>query len=130
MNRIKSKQTCTSRNGMLGIGLAELPYRTIIWVLTMMALMALVVSFGNYPQAAHAATTRTTVDDGYGSGGVVGRNTSIALTSSGNPVISYYDDTNRDLKVAVCNDATCSSPTITTVDSERGRGVQLHRPKR
>ena len=39
----------------------------------------------------------TTVD----SGGIVGSHTSLAFNSSGQPTISYYDDTNDDLKFAV-----------------------------
>jgi LPXTG-site transpeptidase (sortase) family protein len=60
-----------------------------------------------------AATVITTLD----SATEVRRDTSLALNSSGFPVISYHDETNRDLKVAVCGDATCTANnTITTVD--------------
>jgi hypothetical protein len=47
----------------------------------------------------------------------VGQYSSLALTSSNLPVISYYDETDYDLKLAVCNDAACMSPTISTIDS-------------
>jgi hypothetical protein len=58
--------------------------------------------------------TITTVD----SDGNVGYYTSIAIGDNGNPVISYYDATNNDLKVAACTTADCSgTSTITTVDS-------------
>jgi hypothetical protein len=52
----------------------------------------------------------------------VGTHTSLALTSSNLPVISYYDLTNYDLKLAVCNDAACTSPTISTLDSAESVG--------
>jgi len=48
----------------------------------------------------------------------VGQYTSIALGSDDLPIISYYDESNRDLKVTHCGNVSCSSGnTITTVDS-------------
>jgi len=56
----------------------------------------------------------TIVDDTDG----VGQDTSIAIGTDGNPVISYHDETNGDLKVAHCGNTLCSTGnTITTVDS-------------
>jgi hypothetical protein len=53
--------------------------------------------------------------------------TSIAVTSSNLPVISYYDYTNGDLKLAVCNNAACTSPTISTLDStENSENFGMH----
>ncbi len=53
------------------------------------------------------------------SGGDVGEDTSLALDSSGNPHISYYDGTNYDLKYARWNGASWE---IETVDSDGSVG--------
>lgn len=50
--------------------------------------------------------------------GDVGKYLSIAVPSDLLPVIAYYDNTNKDLKVIKCSNASCSSTnTITTIDS-------------
>ncbi|MDH3610835.1 MAG: hypothetical protein OEM79_03635 [Nitrosopumilus sp.] len=51
--------------------------------------------------------------------GIVGWNTSIAIGPDNNPVISYYDSTNDDLKVVHCGDISCSTGnTIEILDSD------------
>jgi len=61
-----------------------------------------------------AGGSLTTVD----SSGNVGQYTSITIGADGLPVISYYDLTNGNLKVAHCGNALCDSGNaITTLDS-------------
>ena len=69
----------------------------------------------NDPACAGGNETLSTVD----SAGVVGSYTSLAIGTDGNPVVSYYDGTNGDLKVARCNDPACAggNETLSTVDS-------------
>jgi hypothetical protein len=55
--------------------------------------------------ACSAGNTITTVD----SVGLVTDLTSITIGTDGLPVISYYDNTNQDLKVAKCGSILCIS---------------------
>jgi hypothetical protein len=63
----------------------------------------------------------TTLDDGDGDD--VGRYTSVTIGADGLPLISYYDATNGDLKVAHCHDLACTSAVVTTLDGGGGDDV-------
>jgi len=64
---------------------------------------------------ACTGATLTTLDTG--GAGNVGQYTSITRGADGLGLISFYDVTNADLKVAHCNDAACTSATLTTLDT-------------
>ena len=48
---------------------------------------------------------------------------SVAIISPSTPVFSYFDASNADLKLAICNGDDCSNPQITTVDSTGSVGM-------
>jgi preprotein translocase subunit Sec61beta len=48
--------------------------------------------------------------------GTVGTHAAITIGADGLPLISYYDGSNADLKVAHCDDAACSSASLATLD--------------
>ena len=63
-----------------------------------------------------AGTASSTVD----AAGVTGRFSSLAIGTDGLPLISYYDVTNGDLKVAHCTNLACSSNVTTSVIDNTG----------
>ena len=65
------------------------------------------------PPAGRAAFALTTLD----STGYVGQSPSVTVGTDGFGLISYYDATNADLKVAHCTNAACTAATTTTLDS-------------
>lgn len=58
--------------------------------------------------------TASTIDD---SANIVGEHTSLAIGQDGLGLISYYDATAQDLKVAHCNNIACTSATTTSIDT-------------
>lgn len=64
--------------------------------------------------ACTSGNTSTTID----APGYVGTYSSIAVPSDGLPVISYFDETNNQLKVAKCANSFCTATSsVTPVDS-------------
>ena len=58
------------------------------------------------------------IDRGEGQGGYVGEYNSLAITKDGRPIISYFDSSKNDLKLASCTDNECTSFTNRAVVSE------------
>jgi len=60
--------------------------------------------------------------------GMVGKNSSIALGTDGNPIVSYYDRSNKDLKVVYCNDKGCENfdePIVLDSKGDVGRDSSI-----
>ncbi|MDO8654857.1 MAG: kelch repeat-containing protein, partial [bacterium] len=64
--------------------------------------------------ATCSTKTLTTVDTGTD---ITGKFSGIYCLATDDCKISYYDQSNLDLRMADCDNATCSSKTLTTVDS-------------
>ncbi|TKS59971.1 MAG: hypothetical protein EWM72_01828 [Nitrospira sp.] len=71
------------------------------------------------PDLACTSATLTTTPDRAGN---VGQYSSVTIGTDGLALISYYDATNGDLKVAQCSDSVCTSATRTTLQSEDNVG--------
>ncbi len=83
-------------------------------------LVGLVISQALPPKWIKATANIVIVD---GNSGNEGKYPSVKLNSSGFAVTSYYANPYYDLRVAVCNDALCTNPTISTVDSAGNVGA-------
>ena len=77
------------------------------------------LKFAHCSDAACAGASINTVD-GSLSGADVGQFTSLQLDDHGRPVISYYDATNHQLKLARCADLDCASASSNAVDTGEG----------
>lgn len=71
-------------------------------------------------QCANPACSSGTVSSAIDTGGVVGRYSSIAIGTDGFPLISYYDVTNGDLKMAHCVNLSCVGNVTTSVVDNAG----------
>lgn len=100
----------------------------IVRTICVLALLApLVVMADTSSAGAQTDDSIVTVD----SVGDVGKQPSLTLDAAGNPVVSYYDATNTDLKVLRCGDMNCGSGNVLTRierDDDRGEFSSLTLP--
>jgi hypothetical protein len=75
---------------------------------------------GSVPLLSRALAPSTNSTTTLDSEGNVGQFTSLTVGADGLGLISYYDATNRALKVAHCNDAACSAASTATLDATGG----------
>ena len=86
------------------------PSRLLIGLLITMVIGSTAILVGS-PPALAAPDALSTVD------GDVGRHSSVAIDSAGNPVVAYRDASSNDLNLARCLDPACSAVDIVPVDT-------------
>ncbi|HSE35348.1 MAG TPA: hypothetical protein VLB83_04465 [Candidatus Paceibacterota bacterium] len=69
-----------------------------------------------------SATTSVSL---HASANVVGQAPSMAIGTDGNPVISYYDSTDKDLEFVKCHDTSCTTSTQRTLDDGGDTSVAI-----
>ena len=72
-----------------------------------------IVAAATGPQYGRQIVLATAID----TVGIVGYFTSIAIGADALPIVSYFDGTNGDLKVARCANAACTTATTTAIDT-------------
>ena len=95
-----------------GVGAQNGNFSSIVTVITGAS------TFANRPITGTSASPRTPSR-------VFGSVSSLKLTSTGIPVIAYNDETNADLKLAVCDTLLCTHPTITTIATTNALAYSL-----